>query len=171
MPHNVNTSLANQTQSHTNQISTTSSSSATTTNLQTPVTKKTEQQKPESHNQHNKTESNDMDETNDNDDDSENEIEQTPPIQQQQQLQLRLKEASAVVGQAHVKEPNNAADLLLEPKNEYDDDDGQPVEDLTLDDEELLEEDMDEAGPSHGGEGSSQGEYDYFFFSIQKHPY
>ncbi|KAG5670102.1 hypothetical protein PVAND_000385 [Polypedilum vanderplanki] len=50
------------------------------------------------------------------------------------------------------------SELMLEPKNEYDDDDDDEnddnVEDLTMDDEML--EDL-EAGPSHGGEGSSQG--------------
>jgi hypothetical protein len=54
------------------------------------------------------------------------------------------------------------SELMIEPKPEYDDDDddGQDenVEDLTLDDEELLD-DMDQPGPSHGGEGSSQGTY------------
>jgi hypothetical protein len=48
------------------------------------------------------------------------------------------------------------SELLIEPKNEYDDGQDETVEDLTLDDEELLE-DLDQAGPSHGGEGSSQG--------------
>uniref|UniRef100_A0A1B0CV30 Putative maternal protein required for meiosis n=1 Tax=Lutzomyia longipalpis TaxID=7200 RepID=A0A1B0CV30_LUTLO len=48
-------------------------------------------------------------------------------------------------------------DMLLEPKNEYDESNDGNVEDLTLDDEELLE-DLEQAGPSHGGgEGSSQG--------------
>ena len=49
------------------------------------------------------------------------------------------------------------SELMIEPKNEYDDeDDGDDnVEDLTMDDEML--EDLDQAGPSHGGEGSSQG--------------
>lgn len=51
------------------------------------------------------------------------------------------------------------SELMIEPKNEYDDDDDDEdgnVEDLTMDDEML--EDLDQAGPSHGGEGSSQGE-------------
>uniref|UniRef100_A0A1L8DCR0 Putative maternal protein required for meiosis n=1 Tax=Nyssomyia neivai TaxID=330878 RepID=A0A1L8DCR0_9DIPT len=49
------------------------------------------------------------------------------------------------------------SDMLLEPKNEYDESNEGNVEDLTLDDEELLE-DLEQAGPSHGGgEGSSQG--------------
>jgi len=50
------------------------------------------------------------------------------------------------------------SELMIEPKNEYDDDDDDEdgnVEDLTMDDEML--EDLDQAGPSHGGEGSSQG--------------
>ena len=52
------------------------------------------------------------------------------------------------------------SELLIEPKNEYDDDDDNDgnVEDLTMDDEELLE-DLEQAGPSHGGEGSSQGNF------------
>jgi hypothetical protein len=48
------------------------------------------------------------------------------------------------------------SELMIEPKNEYDDDDDEDednVEDLTMD--EL--EDLDQAGPSHVGEGSSQG--------------
>lgn len=52
------------------------------------------------------------------------------------------------------------SELMIEPKNEYDDDEddegNEPVEDLTLDDEDMLD-DMDQAGPSHGGEGSSSG--------------
>lgn len=48
---------------------------------------------------------------------------------------------------------------MIEPKNEYDEDDEDEdgnVEDLTMDDEMM--DDLDQAGPSHGGEGSSQGE-------------
>lgn len=52
------------------------------------------------------------------------------------------------------KDKNLDSELLIEPKSEYED--GEPVEDLTMDDEELLE-DLEQAGPSHGGEGSSQG--------------
>jgi hypothetical protein len=54
---------------------------------------------------------------------------------------------------------DNAADNkdsdLIEPKNEYDEDDDEDgnVEDLTMDELEDLE-----AGPSNAGEGSSQGE-------------
>jgi hypothetical protein len=53
---------------------------------------------------------------------------------------------------------DNAADNkdsdLIEPKNEYDEDDDEDgnVEDLTMDELEDLE-----AGPSNAGEGSSQG--------------
>ncbi|XP_055611691.1 longitudinals lacking protein isoform X2 [Uranotaenia lowii] len=52
--------------------------------------------------------------------------------------------------------PINQSELMIEPKNEYDDGHDENVEDLTLDEEELLD-DLDQAGPSHGGEGSSQG--------------
>lgn len=45
---------------------------------------------------------------------------------------------------------------LIEPKNEYDESNEETVEDLTLDEEEIMDE-LDQAGPSHGGEGSSQG--------------
>lgn len=50
------------------------------------------------------------------------------------------------------------SELMIEPKPEYDDNDDndENVEDLTLDEEELMD-DLDQAGPSHGGEGSSQG--------------
>lgn len=57
------------------------------------------------------------------------------------------------------KHHDNAADNkdsdLIEPKNEYDEDDDEDgnVEDLTMDELEDLE-----AGPSNAGEGSSQGE-------------
>lgn len=56
------------------------------------------------------------------------------------------------------------SELMIEPKNEYDDND-ETVEDLTLEDDELLE-DLEQAGPSHGGEGSSQGNFflNTFFF-------
>lgn len=56
-------------------------------------------------------------------------------------------------------------ELMIEPKNEYDDDEddegNEPVEDLTLDDEDMMD-DMDQAGPSHGGEGSSSGKIRIF---------
>lgn len=48
------------------------------------------------------------------------------------------------------------SDLLIEPKSEYEDGNDEAVEDLTMADEELME-DLEQAGPSHGGEGSSQG--------------
>ncbi|XP_031629847.1 longitudinals lacking protein, isoforms F/I/K/T-like isoform X2 [Contarinia nasturtii] len=48
------------------------------------------------------------------------------------------------------------SELLIEPKSEYEDGNDETVEDLTMADEELME-DMEQAGPSHGGEGSSQG--------------
>lgn len=54
------------------------------------------------------------------------------------------------------KDKNMESELLIEPKSEYEDGNDETVEDLTMDDEELLE-DLDQAGPSHGGEGSSQG--------------
>lgn len=54
------------------------------------------------------------------------------------------------------KNKNLESELLIEPKSEYEDGNDEPVEDLTMDDEELLE-DLEQAGPSHGGEGSSQG--------------
>jgi len=44
-------------------------------------------------------------------------------------------------------------ELLIEPKSEYEDGNDEAVEDLT---EELID-DLEQAGPSHGGEGSSQG--------------
>ncbi|XP_059614896.1 longitudinals lacking protein, isoforms F/I/K/T-like isoform X2 [Phlebotomus argentipes] len=53
-------------------------------------------------------------------------------------------------------EHSTHSDMLIEPKNEYDESNEGNVEDLTLDDEELLD-DLEQAGPSHGGEGSSQG--------------
>lgn len=50
-----------------------------------------------------------------------------------------------------------SSDIIIEPKSEYDDGNDEPVEDLTLDDEMALDELEQTAGPSHGGEGSSQG--------------
>jgi hypothetical protein len=58
----------------------------------------------------------------------------------------------------HTDADNKDSELMIEPKNEYDEDDDDEdgnVEDLTMDDEML--DDLDQAGPSHGGEGSSQG--------------
>lgn len=57
------------------------------------------------------------------------------------------------------------SELMIEPKNEYDDGDDdddadENVEDLTMEDLE----DLDQAGPSHGGgEGSSQGKWNNCF--------
>lgn len=50
------------------------------------------------------------------------------------------------------------SELLIEPKSEYEDGNDEAVEDLTMADEELME-DLEQAGPSHGGEGSSQGKH------------
>jgi hypothetical protein len=71
------------------------------------------------------------------------------------------------------------SELMIEPKNEYDDDDEDEdgnVEDLTMDDEMM--DDLDQAGPSHGGEGSSQGEFRHvkhtqwhFFLTLCFHIY
>lgn len=63
-----------------------------------------------------------------------------------------LKNDSTDIVQDKVKD----TEMLLEPKNEYDDNQEENVEDLTLEDEDMLE-DLDHAGPSHSGEGSSQG--------------
>lgn len=66
---------------------------------------------------------------------------------------------SSSTGGAGGKDTATHSELMIEPKNEYDDDDGtEPVEDLTLDDEDMME-DLDQAGPSHGGEGSSSGSF------------
>lgn len=53
----------------------------------------------------------------------------------------------------------SSSDIVIEPKSEYDDGNEETVEDLTLDDEMALDELDQTAGPSHGGEGSSQGEF------------
>lgn len=53
----------------------------------------------------------------------------------------------------------SSSDIVIEPKSEYDDGNEETVEDLTLDDEMALDELDQAAGPSHGGEGSSQGEF------------
>lgn len=89
----------------------------------------------------------------DDEDDDKNDIE--PPAQRQKHD----------MDISHIKEKMQSthSELLIEPKNEYDDGQDETVEDLTLDDEELLE-DLDQAGPSHGGEGSSQGERENLFF-------
>ncbi|XP_058125652.1 longitudinals lacking protein-like isoform X2 [Anopheles ziemanni] len=51
---------------------------------------------------------------------------------------------------------STVGDLLIEPKSEYEDGQDENIEDLTMDDEELMDE-LDQAGPSHGGDVSSQG--------------
>lgn len=56
------------------------------------------------------------------------------------------------------KDKNLESELLIEPKSEYEDGNDDAVEDLTMADEELME-DLEQAGPSHGGEGSSQGKH------------
>ncbi|XP_063228478.1 longitudinals lacking protein, isoforms H/M/V-like isoform X35 [Bacillus rossius redtenbacheri] len=65
------------------------------------------------------------------------------------------------------------AEVLLEPKAEYLDEDvnEDSVEDLTLDDDDDLDMSMDHAqpGPSHGGEGSSQGYLGELYSLIQRH--
>uniref|UniRef100_A0A6B2EFY9 Longitudinals lacking protein n=1 Tax=Phlebotomus kandelakii TaxID=1109342 RepID=A0A6B2EFY9_9DIPT len=80
-----------------------------------------------------------------------------------QQSLSRSKQQSAAAGvdadmvtAKDKMEHSTHSDMLLEPKNEYDESNEGNVEDLTLDDEELLD-DLEQAGPSHGGEGSSQG--------------
>ncbi len=115
------------------------------------VTKKTD---------HHDSKNKDMEQSqaDDDEDDDKNDIE--PPAQRQKHD----------MDISHIKEKMQSthSELLIEPKNEYDDGQDETVEDLTLDDEELLE-DLDQAGPSHGGEGSSQGKnriYFFFFFKI-----
>ncbi|KAH8280367.1 hypothetical protein KR018_003633 [Drosophila ironensis] len=53
------------------------------------------------------------------------------------------------------------SEMVIEPKAEYDDDaHDENVEDLTLDDEDMTMEELDQtAGTSQGGEGSSQSEF------------
>lgn len=82
-------------------------------------------------------------EDDDDDDDDHNDME--PPQQRQKHDDYKDK-----------MESTHSDELLIEPKSEYDND--ETVEDLTLDDEELLE-DLDQAGPSHGGEGYSHGKF------------
>lgn len=62
-------------------------------------------------------------------------------------------------------------ELLLEPKNEYDDGPDDNVEDLTMEDEEDMDD--EHAGPSHGGEGSSQGNSicSYIFYKLKYFKY
>lgn len=82
--------------------------------------------------------------TEDDDDDEEEEDEEEEPIN------VRHK------GRNTDGANNKESDLLLEPKSEYEDGNDEPVEDLTMADDEIMD-DLDQAGPSHGGEGSSQG--------------
>ncbi|XP_026480905.1 longitudinals lacking protein, isoforms A/B/D/L-like isoform X2 [Ctenocephalides felis] len=57
-----------------------------------------------------------------------------------------------------IRKSEQHSELILEPKSEYVDEEGNDsVEDLTLEDEEMDDMDQSQAGPSHGGEGSSQG--------------
>ena len=79
-------------------------------------------------------------------DDDQNDMEPPPQRQKHDDSSQHFKE----------KLESTHSELLIEPKSEYDDGQDETVEDLTLDDEELLE-DLDQAGPSHGGEGSSHG--------------
>uniref|UniRef100_A0A6M2DUY3 Putative longitudinals lacking protein isoform a/b/d/l-like isoform x3 n=1 Tax=Xenopsylla cheopis TaxID=163159 RepID=A0A6M2DUY3_XENCH len=57
-----------------------------------------------------------------------------------------------------IRKSEQHSELILEPKSEYVDEEGNDsVEDLTLEDEDMDDMDQSQAGPSHGGEGSSQG--------------
>uniref|UniRef100_A0A182QNP6 BTB domain-containing protein n=1 Tax=Anopheles farauti TaxID=69004 RepID=A0A182QNP6_9DIPT len=51
---------------------------------------------------------------------------------------------------------SSVGELMIEPKSEYEDVQDDNVEDLTMDDEDLMDE-LDQPGPSHGGDVSSQG--------------
>lgn len=51
---------------------------------------------------------------------------------------------------------SSMGEMMIEPKSEYEDVQDENVEDLTMDDEDLMDE-LDQAGPSHGGDVSSQG--------------
>lgn len=80
-------------------------------------------------------------------------------VAQQQQRQNnggRKSISSAATPMGNKTTAQRKDDHLIEPKNEYDESNEETVEDLTLDEEEMMEE-LDQAGPSHGGEGSSQG--------------
>ncbi|XP_046811486.1 longitudinals lacking protein, isoforms F/I/K/T isoform X3 [Lucilia cuprina] len=73
------------------------------------------------------------------------------------QLQQQLKQAKeSISGNAAA---GSGSELVIEPKAEYDDEaNDEPVEDLTLDEEDMGMDDLDQnAGTSQGGEGSSQG--------------
>lgn len=128
-------------------------SATSTANVLNVTNKKTEQQpKKEIHQMEQMMHSDQGDDMDDDDDQAEvNE----PPARRPKQHH------AGELDMSHLKEKMEAAqqqhsELLIEPKSEYDDGQDEPVEDLTLDDEELLE-DLEQAGPSHGGEGSSQG--------------
>ncbi|XP_037811812.1 longitudinals lacking protein, isoforms H/M/V isoform X4 [Lucilia sericata] len=78
------------------------------------------------------------------------------------QLQQQLKQAKESISggaAAGVSGAGSASELVIEPKAEYDDEaNDEPVEDLTLDEEDMGMDDLDQnAGTSQGGEGSSQG--------------
>ncbi|EDO64122.1 AGAP005245-PL [Anopheles gambiae str. PEST] len=49
---------------------------------------------------------------------------------------------------------SSMGEMMIEPKSEYEDVQDENVEDLTMDDEDLMDE-LDQAGPSHGGDVSS----------------
>ncbi|XP_065366947.1 longitudinals lacking protein, isoforms A/B/D/L isoform X2 [Calliphora vicina] len=74
------------------------------------------------------------------------------------QMQQQLKQAKESIS-AGASGAASASDLVIEPKAEYDDEaNDEPVEDLTLDEEDMGMDDLDQnAGTSQGGEGSSQG--------------
>ncbi|EDO64120.1 AGAP005245-PB [Anopheles gambiae str. PEST] len=48
---------------------------------------------------------------------------------------------------------SSMGEMMIEPKSEYEDVQDENVEDLTMDDEDLMDE-LDQAGPSHGGDVS-----------------
>ncbi|EDO64119.1 AGAP005245-PJ [Anopheles gambiae str. PEST] len=50
---------------------------------------------------------------------------------------------------------SSMGEMMIEPKSEYEDVQDENVEDLTMDDEDLMDE-LDQAGPSHGGDVSTQ---------------
>lgn len=88
----------------------------------------------------------------------ENEDQQNRPAKevQRQNNGGRKSISSAATPMAKTTTHKDGQQDLIEPKNEYDESNEETVEDLTLDEEEMMEE-LDQAGPSHGGEGSSQG--------------
>ncbi|EAA09485.4 AGAP005245-PG [Anopheles gambiae str. PEST] len=50
---------------------------------------------------------------------------------------------------------SSMGEMMIEPKSEYEDVQDENVEDLTMDDEDLMDE-LDQAGPSHGGDVSTE---------------